>query len=139
MPICLQNHSIKRYDSPRPLYHQDELLMNSPNIDSFLNDVLESQQVWGLKHPDMGWAICESNEYEDTTVYVFWSDEPSAQQHISEEWSEYQATPIELEIFIEDWLFGMSEEGLLAGINWDENLIGDEVEPSDLAELLADN
>ena len=112
--------------------------MNSQSIDSFINAVLESQHVWGLKHPDMGWAICESNEFEDTTVYVFWSDEASAQKHISEEWSEYEATPIDLDIFIEDWLFGMSEEGLLAGIDWDENLIGEEVEPSDLAELLAD-
>lgn len=108
------------------------------NIEQFVDDVLETQQIWGLKHPDMGWAVCESNEYEDTTVYVFWSNEGSARQHISEEWSDYAATPIDLEPFLEEWLFGMNEEGLLAGIDWDENLVGDEVEPLDLAELLAD-
>jgi hypothetical protein len=41
---------------------------------------------------------------------------------------------IELEEFLEDWLTGMHEEVVLAGINWNEELEGVEIEPLDLLE-----
>ena len=37
---------------------------------------------------------------------------------------------------IDTWLAGMSEDGVLVGTNWDAELEGLEVEPSDLAEEL---
>ncbi|MBM7661665.1 hypothetical protein JOC85_002468 [Bacillus mesophilus] len=51
------------------------LTINSKRqYESFVKRVLDSDTVWGLKSED-GWCVCESNEYEDTVVMLFGSDE----------------------------------------------------------------
>jgi hypothetical protein len=101
----------------------------------FIEQVLTSGEVWGL-HSESGWAFCESNEYEDTDVLVFWSDRADAQKHALGEWSNFQPTAIPLDEFTDQWLAGMDEDGALVGPNWDADLNGLEVEPADLAEQL---
>lgn len=118
--------------------------MNDPTIraqenhDRFVRDARESGVVWGLKS-DQGWAVCESNEYEETDVYPFWSDEAEARSHCRDDWSDFTAESLPLDVFIDTWLVGMSEDGVLVGTNWDQELSGLEVEPDDLAQdLLGD-
>ena len=104
----------------------------------FVRDVLASGVVWGLKS-DHGWAVCDSEEYEDTDVYPFWSDEAQARIHCTDDWADYSPASLDLDLFIDTWLAGMSEDGVLVGTNWDAELSGLEVEPYDLAqELLGD-
>ena len=52
--------------------------------DRFVERVKETKTVWGLKSSN-GWAVCESNEYEDTDVYPFWSDEADARMHCTDD------------------------------------------------------
>jgi hypothetical protein len=81
-----------------------------------------------------------SAEYEETEVYPFWSDEAEAGIHCTEEWADYVPTRLALDRFIDTWLPGMSEDGILVGTNWDAELTGPEVDPDVLAqELLGDN
>ena len=40
--------------------------------------------------------------------------------------------PVSLEEFIDEWLPGMHEDVVLIGVNWDENMDGDELEPLDV-------
>ncbi|MGA7979012.1 MAG: DUF2750 domain-containing protein [Chromatiaceae bacterium] len=109
------------------------------NHDRFVRDVIYSGVVWGLKS-DRGWAVCESAEYEDTEVYPFWSDEADARIHCTDDWADYVPATLDLDLFIDTWLAGMSEDGVLVGTNWDADLSGMEVEPGDLAgELLGEN
>lgn len=105
------------------------------NHDLFVQRVKETSEIWGLKS-DTGWAVCESNEYEDTIVYPLWSDADSAQIHCADEWAGYAPIAIDLEIFLETWLPGMDEDEVLIGTNWDAELSGMEVEPVDLARQL---
>jgi len=105
------------------------------NHDRFVREVRASGLVWGLQS-DNGWAVCESVEYEDTDVYVFWSDAAHAAIHCTDDWAGYQPASLELDLFIDTWLAGMSEDGVLVGTNWDAELEGLEVEPADLAEEL---
>ena len=105
------------------------------NHDRFVREVRASGLVWGLQS-DNGWAVCESNEYEDTDVYPFWSEEVAAAAHCTDDWAGFVPTSLDLDLFIDTWLAGMSEDGVLVGTNWDEDLMGLEVEPSDLAEEL---
>lgn len=105
------------------------------NHDRFVQETRASGLVWGLRS-DNGWAVCESNEYEDTDVYVFWSSEPEATFHCTDDWSAYVPASLELDDFVDTWLAGMAEDGVLVGTNWDADLMGLEVEPSDLAEEL---
>jgi hypothetical protein len=107
------------------------------NHERFVRRVRESEVVWGLKSNDR-WAVCPSNEYEDSTVFPFWSDEAYAKRHCKDEWAEYVPTQINLDSFIDNWLKGMNEDGALVGTNWNLDLAGIEVEPIDLAKQLLD-
>jgi hypothetical protein len=100
-----------------------------------VSEVRASGLVWGLQS-DRGWAVCESEEYEDTDVYPFWSDEAAARVHATGDWSDYRPASLDLDLFIDTWLAGMSEDGVLVGTNWDADLSGVEVEPVDLAQAL---
>jgi len=105
------------------------------NHDRFVRDVRDRGFVWGLKS-DQGWAVCESNEYENTDVYPFWSDEAAARIHCRDDWADFTPASLPLDLFIDTWLAGMSEDGVLVGTNWDEDLSGLELEPDDLAQAL---
>ena len=108
------------------------------NHQRFIREVRASGVVWGLKS-DKGWAVCESAEFVDTDVYPFWSDEAGAAVHATGDWASYQTASLDLDLFIDTWLAGMSEDGLLVGTNWDAELSGVELEPEDVArDLLAD-
>ena len=105
------------------------------NYQRFVERVRDADEVWGLLSKK-GWAYSESNEYEDTDVLVFWSASADAQRHVQGEWSRHVPTPIPLDEFIDHWLRGMDEDGVLVGPNWDPGLCGLEVDPRDLAEKL---
>lgn len=102
----------------------------------FVREVRESGLVWGLRS-DQGWAVCESNEYEATDVYPFWSDEAEARLHCTDDWDGFVTDSLPLEDFIDTWLAGMIEDGVLVGTNWDAELSGVELEPEDLVRELA--
>lgn len=105
------------------------------NKKRFITRVRETRQVWGLRSRN-GWAFCPSNHLDDTDVLLFWSDEPYAKRHATSEWADHVATAIELDAFIDRWLRGMQKDGLLAGVNFNADLAGLEVEPVELAREL---
>jgi len=85
--------------------------------DRFVERVKATGTIWGLKS-DKGWAVCESNEYEETDVYPFWSDEAEARVHCTDDWAHFAPASLPLDVFIDTL----------------------EVEPDDLArELLGDD
>ena len=111
-----------------------DLIINSKRrYENFIKRVLKSGMVWGLEN-EKGWFVCESNEYEDTEVMPFWSDEAYARQCAItiQEWSKYKPSSITLDEFLENWIYGMNEDDLLVGVNWNAKLIGLEVEPYEL-------
>ena len=99
---------------------------------NFVERVIESQTVWGLKSEE-GYATSESNEYEDVEVIPFWSDKAYAKALAKDEWESFEPTEMSLSDFLENWLVGMSNEGIIVGTNWDQNLFGKEIEPLELA------
>ena len=101
----------------------------------FIGQVRERGEVWGLLAGE-DWAFCESSEFEDTEVLVFWSDRAYAQRHVQGEWSKHRPTAIPLDEFIDRWLCGMDQDGALVGPNWDAGLDGLEVEPREVADKL---
>lgn len=104
------------------------------NKERFISRVRESGVVWGLRS-DNGWAYCRSN-YTEADVLLFWSDEAYAKRHAVEDWTQYEATSIDFDAFIDGWLRGMHEDGALAGVNFNADLAGIEVEPLELATVL---
>ncbi len=114
---------------------QEEEEVSNESHRNFVERVVENEEVWGLRTEE-GWVICDSNEFEDRQVMPFWSDRASAQQVATDEWAACEASSITIEDFIELWLRGMDEDGVLVGTNWDAELNGDEIEPAELAEEL---
>lgn len=104
------------------------------NYDRFVSRVRESKTVWGLKSEE-GWAYCPSNEI-DCDVLLFWSEEAYAKRHAVGDWSNYKPAAIPLASFIDNWLHGMHEDGVLAGANFNADLAGLEIEAIELAKAL---
>jgi len=105
------------------------------NYERFIDEANELDIVWNLKSPD-GFAICESNEFDDTQVMPFWSQENEAKKACVEGWEDYQPNPVRFDDFVDAWLHGMEEDGLYVGINWNAELDGVEIEPVVLIEDL---
>jgi hypothetical protein len=101
-------------------------------LSAFAAKVFSNAEVWGLK-AEQGWALCPSIEFEETDVLPFFSSKGNASSLCSDDWNGYQPESIPLESFLEDWLPGMHEDNVMAGLNWDADLDGVEVEPADLA------
>lgn len=103
------------------------------NLDRFIVEAMEMGCVWGLEGPD-GWALSGSDAHDEVDVMPFWSQESFARAHCQDDWQAYRPVAIDLEEFLEDWLPGMHEDVLLVGVNWNEELDGEELEPLDLLE-----
>ena len=106
------------------------------NFSRFIERVREKREIYGLQSPGGGWAVCPSNEKEDASVMVFWSDRAYAARHQKDDWKTYTPSAIPLDEFIDAWLKGMHEDGFLVGPNWDANLFGLEVEAIEVARRL---
>lgn len=104
----------------------------------FIGQVLETEQVYGLCGPDGEWAVSPSQDDEERDVLVVWSDEASAAVHQKGEWEYYEPTAIDLEEFVDFWLNGMHEDGVLVGPNWDAQLSGLECPAGEVAERLTE-
>ncbi|HEY7866335.1 MAG TPA: DUF2750 domain-containing protein [Psychromonas sp.] len=99
------------------------------NAEKFVEQVTSQQQLFGLYEETQGWANCHAHDNKDATaVYLFWSEAASAEKLINEEWANYQVQAISLPVFLESWLDGMQKQQVFAGVNWDENLYGLEIE-----------
>jgi hypothetical protein len=109
--------------SPEKLEEQHKL---------FVLQSVESGQVWGL-HCKEGWANADSCEFEEVIVYPFWSSAELAQSCAIQEWKIYQPKSLDLAEFLENWCVGMYKEYILAGINWNEQMEGKELDSLDLA------
>jgi len=121
---------------PTPIYGPHKMSLHlvsdlEANKNRFVARVRESGVLWGLRFEN-GWAYCESN-HVDADALLFWSDEAYAKRHAVGEWSAYQATAIDLAAFIERWLGGMQRDGCLAGVNFNADLAGLELQPGELA------
>jgi hypothetical protein len=112
------------------------------DVDRFIQRVGESEVVWFLAN-DAGTAYCESNEFEGDEeplgVLLFFSDEAYARRCQNAAFEEYEISKMSLFDFLFRWLPGMSGDGVLAGLNWNHELVGLEVDPLELREKIEAN
>jgi hypothetical protein len=116
---------------------QDSATVES-NFQRFIKRIIEKQSVFYLGNED-GVANSVSNEDEETVILMFWSDKAyaaRAKKCFDEDFNEVE---MDLFDFLYRWLPGMSGDGVLAGPNWDGNLIGKEIDPFELRELIEEN
>lgn len=105
------------------------------NFKRFVKRIIESETVFYLSN-DNGVANSVSNDDEETVILMFWSDRAYASRanQIFEE--KYDVTKMELFDFLYRWLPGMSGDNVLAGTNWNGELVGREIDPFELREII---
>ena len=103
------------------------------NKGRFIRRVVESEVVLYLSSDD-GVANSTSNENEEQTILMFWSDEAYAKRVQSNGFNDYEIAEIPLFDFLYRWLPGMTGDNVLAGVNWNQDLVGKETEPFELRE-----
>ena len=109
------------------------------NAEDFITQVSENNLLYGLFNVNEGWANCHAHDNEDAqAVYLFWSEEKLAKKLQNAEWADYQVTEIELNIFLDSWLDGMQNQQVFAGVNWNEDLYGLEIEAAVLKNSFAE-
>jgi len=97
--------------------------MNKTTLTTFLADVKNTQSFWALQEKSgEDWVVLDSINFENTDVMPLWSTQELAQQHCSDEWQEYVPTQISLSDWLEFWLEDLSEDGIIIGINWQEEV-----------------
>jgi hypothetical protein len=95
----------------------------------FVEQVNAEGELFGLFDENEGWANCHAHDNNDASaVYLFWSDAKLAEALKTEEWANYKVESIALDVFFESWLDGMQKKQVFAGVNWDEELCGLEIE-----------
>ncbi|MDO5356530.1 MAG: DUF2750 domain-containing protein [Conchiformibius sp.] len=110
---------------------------------SFINTILNRQTVYTLQDGEDYFAECPSEAYENRfgeaeTVYCFWHTAEAAAECRQEEWADYHVTSISLIDFMYEVLIDMDQEQVLAGVAFDSELYGTEIEPIELLGDLLD-
>lgn len=83
----------------------------------FIKKVADFEEVWGLYNK--GWAT--TTDSDGRILIPFWPRKEFAEACALHEWQSYVATSIELEEFINEWLPGMREDGVVPSIFWNND------------------
>ena len=115
------------------------MLLDSATVESnfqrFVERVVEKESVFYLSNSD-GVANSVSNDDEETTILMFWSDRAYATRAKGAFDEEFEEVEMQLFDFLYRWLPGMSGDGVLAGPNWNGDLVGKEIDPFEFRELI---
>ena len=98
----------------------------------FVNRVKTTKVVWFLLDLEENYPSCCDSNNEETSVVPFWSDRAYAKRAMSKFRFETKVDSIQLENFIDHTLPHLMDRGFKIGPNWDLNLAGLEIEPSEL-------
>lgn len=98
----------------------------------FIERAAVSKSVWGLKSKT-GWANSHSQSDEKISVIPFWPDRAAAKNCARDDWKRYLPVEILLADFLENWCVEMADGDVLAGVNWDANMLGKESQALEVA------
>lgn len=114
--------------------------MNDTNsiLLTFLEQVKPTQTFWALQDQESeDWVVLDSINFENTDVMPLWSSAELAQQHCIEEWENYKAIAITLGDWLEFWIEDLNEDGVIVGVDWQEDGECLEVELAEFSQGLA--
>ncbi len=92
----------------------------------FLDQIIEQDCIWGLRHPEGGWALTASFLSDNQDVYLFWSRRRLAYSSVQRQWAEFEPVAIDLHEFMLVWLDDMIARNTLIGLDWISGVEGTE-------------
>lgn len=134
LPPVMQGETIFRRGPPAhdEASHLDGL-DDAGRCELFVRRVVETGTVWGLH--GQTWAR-SSAAGELTEALPLWPDAVTAARCIAGPWQGFVPQPIELQAFVEQWLGGMAEDGIVAIVLPTPTYPGAIVAPGTLADAL---
>tara|TARA_R110000737_G_scaffold267493_4_gene275006 strand:+ start:9897 stop:10253 length:357 start_codon:yes stop_codon:yes gene_type:complete len=107
-------------------------------LKSFLAQTKDSQTLWALQDKSSeDWVVLDSINFENTEVMPLWSTQALAKSHCVEEWAEYLPVAITVADWMEFWVEDLLEDGVIIGLNWQEDDACVELELPEFAQALA--
>lgn len=108
-------------------------------VKSFLKQVKDTQELWALQDKNSeDWVVLDSVNFENTEVMPLWSTEELAKSHCVEEWADYVPAAISVADWMEFWVEDLLEDGVIIGLNWQENEDCFELELPEFTQALAE-
>tara|TARA_R110000737_G_scaffold233718_1_gene246839 strand:- start:1681 stop:2037 length:357 start_codon:yes stop_codon:yes gene_type:complete len=105
---------------------------------SFLTQVKDNQNIWALQDKDSeDWVVLDSINFENTEVMPLWSSQTLAKSHCVEEWANYFPVAITVAEWMEYWVEDLLEDGVIIGLDWQENEECFELELPEFTQALA--
>lgn len=99
---------------------------------AFVEHVMRTKQVWGL----YGETWAREDAEDDAEVLPFWPSAELAARCVRGPWATFAPRAIALEAFIEQWLTGMDEDGIVAAVSPTPSQPGERAAPRSLLALL---
>lgn len=110
---------------------------NQQALIDFAESIRNSQQMWALNAGnDEDWVVVDSQQFEEGEVFLVWSTEEAAKAACTDEWEIYTPSAIPVEEFLDFWVEELGKDGVLLGINWEDDQDNVEVEMVDLAKTI---
>jgi len=108
-------------------------------LKTFINQVKDTQTLWALQDKSSeDWIVLDSVNFEHTEVMPLWSTQALAKSHCVEEWTDYIPAAITVADWMEYWVEDLLEDGVIIGINWQENAECLELELPEFTQALAE-
>lgn len=99
----------------------------------FLGEAIARGTIWALKGE--GGFVAFSDE-DGNSCFPFWPAPELAEALADEDWADCRAEPLELDVFMDRWLPGMSKDGRLVSVCPAHDGTGIVIEPDTLLQDL---
>jgi hypothetical protein len=111
---------------------------NNSTLEEFLAKVKSTQTLWALQDKDSeDWVVLDSIAYENTEVMPTWSNIELAKQHCIDEWANYIPCEISLSDWFEFWIEDLNQDGVIVGVDWQDDKEYLEMELADFTQKLS--
>mgnify|MGYP000377077211 FL=1 len=108
-------------------------------VKEFFNEVQATQMLWALHDKDSdGWVVVDSANFENSETMPLWSTESMAQKSCSDEWASYQPVQISVSDWLEFWFEDLNEDGVIVGLDWQDDQDCEEMELGEFTHKIAD-
>ncbi len=108
-------------------------------LSTFINQIKETQTLWALQDKSSeDWVVLDSVNFENTEVMPLWSTEELAKKHCVEEWADYVPAAISVADWMEFWVEDLLEDGVIIGLDWQEDADCFELELAEFTQALAE-
>ncbi|MFT5814575.1 MAG: hypothetical protein ACI9VT_002336 [Psychroserpens sp.] len=108
-------------------------------LELFSKQVKDTQTLWALQDKNSeDWVVLDSVNFENTEVMPLWSTENLAKSHCVQEWVDYIPAAITVADWMEFWVEDLLEDGVIIGLNWQEDEACFELELPEFTQALAE-